>query len=162
MTMKLTKAAREAITSLVVLLIAIGLFIYTFFIPIKNEKYIQSARVFPNIVAGVLLILSILYVIASFRKIDTRISLDAFKGSFSAFIHSKDVHNIVLAIFLVLIYVLFGVKKGRFYISSAIFIAAIMLLYVRRLKPWISVLTALGFVGLAYLIFFKVFMVQLV
>ena len=160
--MKLTKEAREAITSLIVLLIAIGLFVYSFFIPIKNEKYIQSARVFPNIVTGILVILSVLYVISSFRKVNGGLTWEALKGSLSAFAHSKEVRNIVLAMLLVLIYILFGVKKGRFYISSAIFITAIMLLYVRRVKPWISVLAALCFVGLSYLIFFKIFMVQLV
>lgn len=159
--MKMTKEDREVITSLVVLGISIFLFVMTLQIPIKNETFLQSAKVFPLIISSVMLLLSVIYVINSLRK-GGRIQFDKIKNSAVAFVKSPEVRRVALAVFFVAIYIFFGVAKGRFYICSAIFMLFILLVYVRRIKPWISIVAALAFTAACYLLFFKVFMVQLV
>lgn len=158
--MKMSKENREVLVSAVVLLISIALCISSSRIVIKNETYTQSARIFPQIVSSVLVLLSALYMASSLKK-STDLTWTRIKGSAKEFIHSKETRRILLAIVLVGIYIFLGVQRKRFYISSLIFMLVILLVYVRRSKPWVSILGSVAFIGLCWLIFYQLFAVQL-
>lgn len=158
--MKMSKENREVITSAAVLLISVLLWIASARIVIKNETYTQSARIFPQIVSSVLVLLSVLYLASSLKK-STDLTWSRIKNSASAFVKSKETRRIFLAILLVGIYIFLGVQRKRFYISSLIFMLVILLVYVRRSKPWISILGSVAFIGACWLIFYQLFAVQL-
>lgn len=158
--MKMSKENREVITSTMVLLLSIALCIASGRITIKNETYTQSARIFPQIISGVMVLLSTLYVISSWRR-SRDLTWERVKNSAAAFVRSKETRRILLAILLVGVYIFLGVQKGRFYISSLIFMLVILLIYVRKIKPWIAILASALFIAGCWLLFFKLFSVQL-
>jgi|GEM_PF-6762692 len=160
--MNFSKEDRESVTSLVVLVISIVFFIATMQIPIKNnENFMQSAKIFPLIISCIMLALSLIYVISSFRK-SGKLGLEKIKNGTISFLKSSEVRRTALSVLLVGIFIFLGVAKGRFYISCAIFMAFILLMYVRRVKPWISILAVIVFITALYFIFHKLFMVQLI
>ena len=158
--MKMSKENREVIISVAVLLLSVGLCISSSRIVIKNETYVQSARIFPQIVSSVMVLLSTFYVISACRK-SGKFTWGACKASLIEFVRSKETRRICLAILLVGVYIFLGVQKKRFYLSSLVFMLVLLLVYVRKSKPWISVLGAVAFIGCCWLIFYRLFAVQL-
>jgi len=159
--MKLSKENRETVISIGTLLLSIWLFIYGSNIPIRNETFLESARIFPMIVTGIMVLLSLAYVIISVKK-SGLVPFEQIKGSVKEFFNSSETRRIFLVILFICIYIFIGVHDGRFYICSVLFVSAMMLLYVKRLKPWVSIIAAIAFVGCLYLLFNKVFMVPII
>ena len=159
--MNFGKENREAVTSIVVFIISVGLCAYSCTIPIRNETYVQSARNFPQIISSVMALLSTLYVIAAFRRRQD-LTWGRFRQCVKTFLKAESTRRIMAAIVLIGIYIFLGVQKGRFYISSLLFMIVALSLYARRVKPVVAVLAAAAFIGCCWLLFYRIFGIQLI
>ena len=159
--MKFEKENREAITSIVVFVISVALCIYSCMIQIKNEGYLQSARIFPQIISSLMVLLSTLYMVSSLRK-SNGLTFNRFCACTKNFFAAGSTRRIASAIALVGIYIFLGVQKGRFYICSLIFMIVSLFIYTKRVKPLTIVFSSAAFVGFCWLLFYKIFAIQLV
>lgn len=135
---------RELILGLIVSII--GLFMYT-----EASKLNDQASIFPKVILGIIILLSVLLLIQGIRKsIKNKYIQSSNKN-----MHLNDFKVPFFIFMLILIYVVLLDKMG-FYISTAIFIPGIMIFY--KNKNMIKIITTT--VGTILFIHF-LFVVQL-
>lgn len=156
--MRLSKEDRETLVSFGFLVVSVLLFLSVFLIPSRG-KALQSARLLPFIVTGIMILISTIYFITSISR--ARPSLGKLKGSFVATVTSPEWKRILFAIALVAVYVFVAVPYIGYYISSLALILFVFLFYVRRIKPWVSIAVSFLLTGLLYLIFAVAFKLTL-
>jgi hypothetical protein len=156
--MRLTPEEKKTITGFCCLIVALFLFFSVFLIPTKG-RFIQSARVMPTIVSGVMVLLSFLLFIRSLcqARPTPSLILSAMRKSLS----SPGGQNTVLSIALTAFYVFVGVPHIGFYVSSAALIMFIGIYYVRRIHPAASIAASLGITFILYLTFTVLFQMPL-
>lgn len=136
--------------------LALGLFmIYLSFFTLDiKTAFIRSAAIFPGIISIVFTILSAIYVINSFKQ-GGKLTLSTL--SVREYLKNETNRGVLKAILLVAAFVFIGVPYISFYISGAILMIFVLLVYVKRVKPIYSIGASLATVAAIYLIFNKVF-----
>ena len=158
--MQLTKEERETVSSFFCVLLALTFLRLCFLIPSRGNV-LQSARLMPLIITILLLFLSVIYFIRSLIK--ARPSPQKLAASLkNAITASKELKGIFLSISLVAIYIFAGIPLLGYYISSALLISFIGILFLRKRLHWgICLAVGLALTGLLYLIFSVAFRIPL-
>ncbi len=142
---------KELITGIVCLAVSCLILASCFLINGKGT-WMQSARLMPVIVSGVMILISTCMIIRAAKKGGAK-ELGSYCASFGNGIKSEEFKRNISAILIVAVYIFLGIPFLGFYISSFILISAIMLIFVRRVKPVFGVLTAVLLTVVLYLVF---------
>ena len=157
--MKLEKEEKELLIGVCAFIVSAFLFGQSSVISLSRYKLIESARIFPLLVSSLMCILSIAYVIRSYRRCGW-VPMAKIAGAFKTFCKEPLTQGTVKAILLVGVYYWLAAAKGRFYIVSTLFIVFISCVYVKGNPIW-RIVGTLGFIVGAYFLFYRGFHVQL-
>lgn len=149
--MQMSKQEKESVISAVLLLIALFFFVPCFWINDKGS-IMQSARLMPFIVTGLMILLSLISLIKNVRAGGFP-SPGKIVGSIRAAALDSGAQRSLLAILIVAIYIFLGIPFLGFYISSFLLVGFITVYFVRRIKPYWGILIALLLTGALYLVF---------
>ena len=149
--MQMTKQEKESMISVAFLLISLFFFWSCFLINNKGS-IMQSARLVPLIVTGVMLLLSVISLIKNIC-IGGFPSPAKVAGAVKASVANKQTQGTLLAILIVAIYIFLGIPYLGFYISSFLLIGFITLYFVRRIKPIWGIVIAVALTAAIYVIF---------
>ncbi len=158
--MRLTKEDKDVLIYSVLMAVTIVLFALTFQIKQRGASIMESPRLLPFITEGCMFLLSFAGITQSLMK-KGRPTPAKIKGSFLAAMSDKAVRQTMLAIAIVAVYILLGIRYLGFYLSSFLLVLGITLGYVRRIKPYWAVIIALAVTGALYVIFAVAFGMRL-
>lgn len=143
------------------LLIVLGIFVTIGAFNMPNQGgFSESPGLLPSIMGICLLFTAGLLFLRS-RKNGGRLQLSKIGQMFQRLYTDADNRKMLIAIIFVGLYIFIGVTYVGYYISSAIFMVAMFLKYVKRFKLWISFLLASGLSVLLFLTFNKLFMLSI-
>ena len=86
---------------------------------------------------------------------------DLFLSSMAPLFTSKKNRPLILGILFPAIYVFVGIPLIGFYISSGLFMTIMFYAYVKKWRRWFFLPVSFGITACLYLIFNKLFMVQI-
>jgi hypothetical protein len=126
----------------------------------RRGDFIESPGIFPGLISVFLLVLGVVYAIRSLRR-GGRLQLGPFLRSVVPLFASKQNRPVLLGILFPGLYVFVGIPFFGFYISSAIFMTVMFYAYVTKWRRWFFLPVSLGVTVCLYLIFNKLFMLQI-
>ena len=150
---------RELFIACFVLALAVYVFLASTQMQGRGE-FIESPGLFPGLISVVLCIFGIVYAVRSLLR-GGRLRLGGLGQSLSALISSRENRTLMLGILYPGLYVSLAIPFIGFYYSSALFMAVIFFFYVQRWKRWTAPFISAGMTLLLYLIFNKLFMLQI-
>jgi hypothetical protein len=127
--------------------------------PMRGDL-IESPAVFPGLMSIILFIFGVAYAIRSLSR-GGRIKLDQLFRSVVPLFTSKKNRPIVLGILFPAFYTFVAIPLIGFYISSALFMTVVFYAYVKRWRRWLFLPVSIGITVCLYLIFNKLFMLQI-
>jgi hypothetical protein len=128
-------------------------------LPMRGD-FIESPAIFPGLMSAVLLIFGAIYAIRSLNR-GGRIQLaPLFRSALPLFTSGKN-RPLLLGILFPGIYVFLAIPLIGFYISSALFMTIMFYAYVKKWRRWFFLPVSIGVTVGLYLIFNKLFMVQI-
>lgn len=157
--MKLEKEEKELLIGLSALAVSAFLLAQSWVIPLSRYKFIDSARVFPVIISVIMCLISLAYIIRSYRRCGW-VPLPKIVGAAKTFVKDPLVRGTACAIAMIGVYYWAAAAKGRFYIVSAIFVIFVSCAYVKGNPLWRIVGSLLFIIG-SYFLFYRGFHVQL-
>ena len=132
----------------------------SFTMPMRGE-FIESPGIFPGLM-GILLILFAVILIARSMIKGGRVRLVQWGRSVLPFLASPDHRPVILGIVLPSVYLFVGVPLIGFYLSSGLFMAVMFWLFVKQWRRrFLFLPIAIGITGLLYVIFNKLFQLQI-
>jgi len=156
---KMSQHDRDFLISCFVVILAIFVFWTSMIMPMRGDL-IESPGIFPGLMSVVLFIFGVTYAIRSLSR-GGRIKLDQIFRSAIPLFTSKKNRPILLGILFPGIYVFLAIPLIGFYISSALFMTIMFYAYVKRWRRWFFLPVSIGVTVGLYLIFSKLFMVQI-
>lgn len=121
---------------------------------------IESPGLFPGLMAIVLFIFGLSYFIRSILR-GGRIRLVGIGASVMPFLKAQENRPILLGILFPGVYVFIAIPLIGFYVSSALFMLLLFYLYVKRWRRGFFLPVSLGITVALYLIFSKLFQLQI-
>ena len=155
----MSKNDRDAIVALFVMALSVFVSWLSFIMPSRGE-FIESPGIFPGLMGVLLFILGGLYLLRSVRRGGRLKPAEPFR-SFIPLLISRENRTILLGIFFPGIFVLVCAPLIGFYYSSAIFMAAMFFIFVKRWPRWVIPIVAVGITASLYLLFNQLFMLQI-
>jgi hypothetical protein len=142
-----------------VILLALWVLWTSLTMPMRGD-FIESPGIFPGLMSAVLFVLGVVYAVRSFGK-GGRINLaKVFRAVIPLFTSGRS-RPLLLGILFPAIYVFAAIPLLGFYISSALFMIIMFYAYVTRWRRWFFLPVSIGVTACLYLIFNKLFMVQI-
>jgi hypothetical protein len=142
-----------------VIILALFIFWLSMTMPRRGD-FIESPGIFPGLMSFVLFILGVSYAIRSLSR-GGRIRLGKLFGSVIPLFTSKENRPVILGILFPAVYVFVAIPLIGFYISSVLFMTIMFYAYVKRWRRWFFLPVSIGVTLGLYLIFNKLFMVQI-
>ena len=142
-----------------VIILALFIFWTSLTLPMRGDL-IESPAIFPGLMSALLFIFGAVYAIRSLSR-GGRIKLDQLFRSAIPLFTSKKSRPLLLGILFPGIYVFLAIPFIGFYISSALFMTIMFYAYVKRWRRWFFLPVSIGVTVGLYLIFNKLFMVQI-
>ena len=155
----MSKHDRDFLIACFVVALAIFIFSVSMRMPMRGDL-IESPAVFPGLMSVILFIFGLAYAIRSLSR-GGRIKLDELFRSFVPLFTSKENRPIILGILFPAIYAFVAIPLIGFYISSALFMTIMFYAYVKRWRRWFFLSVSIGITVCLYLIFNKLFMLQI-
>ena len=155
----MSKNDRDAIVALFVMAVSVFVSWLSFIMPSRGE-FIESPGIFPGLMGVLLFILGGLYLLRSVRRGGRLKPAEPFR-SFIPLLISRENRTILLGILFPGIFVLVCAPLIGFYYSSAIFMAAMFFIFVKRWPRWVIPIVAVGITASLYLLFNQLFMLQI-
>ena len=155
----MSKNDRDVIVALFVMALSVFVSWLSFIMPSRGE-FIESPGIFPGLMGVLLFILGVLYLLRSVRRGGRLRPAEPFR-SFIPLLTSRENRTILLGILFPGIFVLVCAPLIGFYYSSAIFMAAMFFIFVRRWPRWVIPIVAVGITASLYLLFNQLFMLQI-
>ena len=155
----MSKNDRDAIVALFVMALSVFVSWLSFIMPSRGE-FIESPGIFPGLMGVLLFILGGLYLLRSVRRGGRLKPAEPFR-SFIPLLISRENRTILLGILFPGIFVLVCAPLIGFYYSSAIFMAAMFFIFVKRWPRWVIPIVAVGITASLYLLFNQLFMLQI-
>ena len=143
-------------------ILVIGLFICwaSFTMPSRGD-FVESPGIFPGLMAVLLVLFGTILAWRSFRK-GGRLHLVRFVSSVIPFLAAPEYRAVMKGILFPAIYVFAGIPVLGFYPSSALFLTIMFYCFVTKWRRrFLFLPIAIGLTGLLYLIFNKLFMLQI-
>jgi hypothetical protein len=132
----------------------------SFTLPMRGD-FAESPGIFPGLM-GILLILFGAILAGRSLKKGGCLRWGQFFRSISPFFTSPEHRSVLMGIFFPAIYIFVGIPFIGFYVSSALFMTVMFYLFVKKWRRWFLFLPiAVGLTVLLYLIFNKLFMLQI-
>ncbi len=150
---------RDFLISCFVILLAIFIFWTSMTMPMRGDL-IESPGIFPGLMSVILFILGVVYALRSLKR-GGRIKFGELLHSIAPLFTSKQNRPIILGIIFPGLYVFVGIPFIGFYVSSAIFMTVMFYSYVKKWRRWPFLPISLGVTACLYLIFNKLFMLQI-
>jgi len=150
---------RDLHLSCFVILLAIFVFWSSMTMPMRGD-FIESPGIFPGLMSVVLFILGVVYAIRSLGQGGRLNPGQIFRSALPLFTSAKN-RPVVLGILFPAIYVFVAIPLIGFYISSALFMIIMFYVYVKRWRRWLFLPVSIGVTGCLYLIFNRLFMLQI-
>jgi hypothetical protein len=123
--------------------------------------FVESPGIFPGLMGILLILFAVILIVRSWKK-GGRIHATRIFGSTISIVKSQEHRPVIVGIILPAIYVFVGIPLIGFYLSSALFMTVMFYLFVKKWRKWLLFLPiALGLTVLLYLIFSKLFMLQI-
>jgi len=150
---------RDFFMACLVIILALFIFWTSLTLPMRGDL-IESPAIFPGLMSALLFIFGAVYAIRSLSR-GGRIKLDQLFRSAIPLFTSKKSRPLLLGILFPGIYVFLAIPFIGFYISSALFMTIMFYAYVKRWRRWFFLPVSIGVTVGLYLIFNKLFMVQI-
>lgn len=155
----MTKHDKDLLLACFVLTLAVFIFFASATLPRRGDL-IESPGIFPGLMSLVLFIFGIGFFIRSILR-GGGLKLIQVGPSIVPFLKAKENRPILLGLLFPGIYVFIGIPLAGFYISSVLFMAVMFYLYVKRWRRWFFLPVSIGITAALYLIFSKLFMLQI-
>jgi hypothetical protein len=150
---------RDFLIACFVVILAIFIFSVSMMMPMRGDL-IESPAVFPGLMSVVLFIFGMAYAIRSLSR-GGRIKLGHLFRSTIPLFTSKRNRPIILGILFPAVYAFVAIPLIGFYVSSALFMTVMFYAYVKRWRRWFFLPVSIGITVCLYLIFNKLFMLQI-
>ena len=150
---------RDFFIACFVVILAIFIFSVSMMMPMRGDL-IESPAVFPGLMSVVLFIFGMAYAIRSLSR-GGRIKLGHLFRSTIPLFTSKRNRPIILGILFPAVYAFVAIPLIGFYISSVLFMTVMFYAYVKRWRRWFFLPVSIGITVCLYLIFNKLFMLQI-
>lgn len=132
----------------------------SFTLPMRGD-FIESPGIFPGLMGLLLTLFGAILAGRSYRK-GGRLRPGPFVRSIVPFFASTENRPVLLGILFPALYIFVGVPFIGFYVSSALFMAVMFYLFVEKWRRrFVFLPVAIGLTVLLYLIFNKLFMLQI-
>lgn len=150
---------RDFAIACLVIILALFIFWTSMTMPMRGD-FIESPGIFPGLMSLILFIFGASYAIRSLSR-GGRIKLGKLFGSVVPLFTSKENRPVILGILFPAVYVFLAIPLIGFYISSVLFMTIMFYAYVKRWRRWFFLPVSVGVTLGLYLIFNKLFMVQI-
>ncbi len=150
---------RDLAVACAVLLLGLGVLRLSMTLPMRGDV-IESPGIFPGLMSGVLLVLGLCYAVRSLRR-GGRIKLAALAAGALPLVTAPDNRSLLLGILFPALYVFVAIPLIGFYISSALFMTVMFYAYVKPWRRWAFLPLSLGITACLYLIFDRLFQLQI-
>jgi hypothetical protein len=155
----MSKHDKDFLIACFVVALAIFIFWISTRMPMRGDL-IESPAVFPGLMSIVLFIFGITYTIRSLNR-GGRIKLGQLFRSVVPLFTSAENRSTILGILFPALYAFLAIPLMGFYISSALFMTIMFYAYVKRWRRWFFLPVSIGITIGLYLIFNKLFMLQI-
>jgi len=155
----MSKIDKDLLVSCFVLALAV----FSFYVSAAMEtprELIESPGVFPGLMSIILFVFGAIYLIRSIRR-GGGVKLIELCRSVIPFFKSQENRPILLGLLFPGIYVFIAIPLIGFYISSALFMAVMFFLYVKKWRRWILLPVSIGITVTLYLVFTVFFQLQI-
>jgi hypothetical protein len=150
---------RDFLTACFVVILAIFVFGACLMMPMRADL-IESPAIFPGLMSLVLFAFGVVYALRSLSR-GGRIKPGRPFRSAILFFTSEQNRPTLLGIFFPAIYVFVAIPLIGFYVSSALFMTLMFYAYVKRWRRWLFLPVSVGVTLGLYLIFNRLFMLQI-
>ena len=150
---------RDFLTACLVVILAIFVFGASLMMPMRGDL-IESPAIFPGLMSVVLFAFGIVYALRSLSRGGRIKPGQPFRSAILLFTSEQN-RPTLLGIFFPAIYVFVAIPLIGFYISSALFMTLMFYAYVKRWRRWLFLPVSVGVTVGLYLIFNKLFMLQI-
>jgi hypothetical protein len=133
--------------------------VLSFTMPSRGD-FIESPGIFPGLMGVLLFIFGVLYLLRSARRGGRLRPVEPFR-SFVPLFTSKENRTVLLGILFPGIFVLVCAPLIGFYYSSALFMGVMFFIFVKRWPRWAIPIVAVGITTTLYLVFNRLFMLQI-
>jgi len=154
-----SKHDQDLLIACFIVLLAIFVFWISMTMPMRGD-FIESPGIFPGLMSTLLFILGVAYTIRSLAR-GGRIKFGKTFQSIIPLLTSEQNRPLVLGILFPAIYVFVGIPLIGFYISSGLFMTIMFYAYVKKWRRWFFLPVSFGITACLYLIFNKLFMLQI-
>ncbi|MGA2957337.1 MAG: tripartite tricarboxylate transporter TctB family protein [Thermodesulfobacteriota bacterium] len=155
----MSKNDRDVIVALFVLALSVFVSVLSFTMPSRGD-FIESPGIFPGLMGVLLFIFGVLYLLRSARRGGRLRPVEPFR-SFVPLFTSKENRTVLLGILFPGIFVLVCAPLIGFYYSSALFLGVMFFIFVKRWPRWAIPIVAVGITTTLYLVFNRLFMLQI-
>ena len=132
----------------------------SFTLPMRGE-FIESPGIFPGLMGALLILFGVILAGRSLKK-GGRLHWGQFFRSIIPFITSSEHRSVLLGILFPAIYIFIGIPLIGFYLSSGLFLTVMFYLFVKKWRRrFLFLPVAVGLTVLLYIIFNKLFMLQI-
>jgi len=150
---------RDFLTACLVVILAIFVFGACLMMPMRGDL-IESPAIFPGFMSVVLFTFGVAYALRSLSR-GGRIKPGQLFRSVVLVFTSGQNRLTLLGIFFPAVYVFVAIPLIGFYISSALFMTLMFYAYVKRWRRWLFLPVSVGVTVGLYLIFNRLFMLQI-
>ncbi len=155
----MSKADKDLLMACFVLALAV----FSFYVSAAMEtprELIESPGIFPGLMSIVLFIFGVFYFVRSIMR-GGGMKVVRLGRSILPFLRSPESRPILLGILFPGIYVFVAIPLIGFYLSSALFMAVMFYLYVKRWRRWILLPVSIGITATLYFVFTVFFQLQI-
>jgi hypothetical protein len=150
---------RDLLLAWCVVVLAVFAFWASMTLPMRGD-FIESPGIFPGLMSVILFIFGVAYTVRSVGR-GGKIHPGLLVRSVVPLFGSEESRPLILGTLFPAVYVFIGIPLIGFYISSALFMAAMFYAYVRGWRRWFFLPVSIGITVSLYLIFNKLFMLQI-
>ena len=155
----MSKADKDLLVACFVLALAV----FSFYVSAAMEtprEFIESPGIFPGLMSIILFIFGAVYFIRSIRRGAGFKSIELGRCVIP-FFKAQENRPILLGLLFPGIYVFIAIPLIGFYLSSALFMAVMFYLYVKRWRRWILLPVSIGITATLYFVFTVFFQLQI-
>ena len=155
----MSKHDKDLFIACFVIALAVFIFWTSMRMPMRGDL-IESPAVFPGLMGLILLLFGVIYAIRSLAG-GGRIKVDKLFRSVVPLCTAEKNRPIFLGILFPAVYVFVAIPLIGFYISSALFMTIMFYAYVKKWRRWLFLPVSVGITICLYLIFSRLFMLQI-
>lgn len=128
--------------------------------PMRGE-FIESPGIFPGLMGILLILFAVILIVRSMMK-GGRVRVVQWGRSVMPFLASPDHRPVILGIVMPAVYIFAAIPLIGFYLSSGLFMAVMFYLFVKQWRRrFLFLPIAVAITGLLYLVFNKLFQLQI-